>query len=220
MRPLPKAWKRFLNRHLPRPPDAARGTTITQEGELRLESGKWIPFNAEQWFDATRCAFCWHARGRMAPLLTVVVEDAYEDGHGRLEAKLFGAVPVSKGAPSVELDRGELLRYLAELPWNPTAVRDNPELHFDEAPDGRSRVWAHDEASFVDFAFDANGDVMSIEAQNRVRGELGVQPWSARFLRYGEIEGARIPIEAEVAWGGPDEREVYWRGRITGFSWR
>jgi hypothetical protein len=156
----------------------------------------------------------------MAPLVTVVAEDAYESGHGRLEAKLFGALPVATGEPGVDLDRGELLRYLAELAWNPMAIVENSDLRFCSSPEGLPRVWAHDRASAVDYAFDAAGWVQEIHADTRARGKLGVQPWGARFLRYGELSGAHIPIEAEVWWGGPGSREVYWRGQVTSFEWR
>lgn len=217
---LPIVWQRFLERAAPAPPADARGSALAQTGEIALQPGKWSPFTAEQTFDATRCGFVWHARVRMAPLVTAVVEDAYEDGHGRLEAKVFGFLRVAKGEPGVELDRGERLRYLAELPWNPLALVHNPDLRFTTSPAGKPRVWAHDEASHVDCTFDDAGDLSAIETTTRAKGGEGPTPWSGRFLRYGELGGARVPIEAEVSWDPPSGREPYWRGRIDSFAWR
>jgi hypothetical protein len=219
MREIPEVWRRFASRAAPNAPDDARGSVIHQQGEIRFESGRWVPFTAEQWFDARRCGFCWHARARMAPFVTAVVEDAYEDGHGRLEAKLFGAIPVMRGDPGVDLDRGELVRYLGELAWNPQAILHNDELHFSTSPDRKPRVWARDEASYVDCTFDAAGDLVEIETLTRVRDLHGPQPWSGRFLAYGELGGARVPTRAEVSWDGPGARTVYWRGTVTGFEW-
>lgn len=186
-----------------------------------LGPGRWASFHAEQWFEATRCAFCWHARVKMMPLVTAVVEDAYEDGHGRLEAKLFGAIPLMKAERGVELDRGELQRYLGELPWNPMAILHNPNLSFASGPGDAERVWAHgDPETHLDCRFDASGDLVEVTTSTRMRTGVGVQPWSARFLAYGERDSVRVPVEAEVSWDPPSGREVYWRGRVLAFEWR
>lgn len=219
MRTLESPWDRMLARQVTRPPEGPRGVILHQRGEMRLESGKWVPFTAEQTFEATRCAFVWHARARVAPLVTVVVEDAYEDGHGRLEAKLFGAIRVAGGEPGVDLDRGELLRYLAELPFNPLALLHNPDLHFEASSRG-ARVWAGDPTTWVDFSFDDAGLPHEMYAGTRVRGGVGVQPWGARFSEYADMGDAHVPVRAEVWWGEGDAREVYWRGEITDFAWR
>jgi len=219
---IPEIWQEFLRRAAPNPPADAHGTLITQRGELRLESGAWAPFTAEQSFEAKRCEFYWHARVKMAPLVTAVVEDAFEDGHGRLDAKVFGVLRVAKGEPGVALDRGERMRYLAELAWNPLAIVQNPDLRFGVAPSGKPRIWAGgDEGGYVDFTFDSAGDLVAIETQVRPRGDEGIPtPWSGRFLRYGELGSARVPVEAEVSWDLPAGRQVYWRGHVESFHFR
>jgi hypothetical protein len=170
---LPDIWQRYLERNIGTTPQQPRGTLITQRGEILLDTEKWAPFTAEQTFEAQRCGFVWHARVKMAPLVTAVVEDAYEGGHGRLEVKLFGLFRIMRAEPGLALDRGELTRYLGELPWNPTAIVHNPEIHFTIAPSGLARVWAHDEASYIDCRFDAEGDLVEIETTTRVRGDKG-----------------------------------------------
>jgi hypothetical protein len=217
---LPEPFRAFVERCVPEPPEDAVGSLITQHGEIRMDDGKWRSFTAEQTFDATRPGFVWHARVTMAPLVTAVVEDAYEDGHGRLEAKVFGVLRVAKGTPGIELDRGELIRYLAELPWNPLAILWNDALRFESRPGGEIRVWAHDEASHVDCVFDAAGDLAEVRSTSRVRGDRGPTPWSGRFRGYRDLGGARVPTEADVSWDLPNERWTYWRGWIDSFAWR
>ena len=77
---------------------------------------------------------------------------------------------VMHGEPGVDLDRGELTRYLGELAWNPMAIVHNPELRYADGPDGTARVWAHDERSYVDCRFDDAGDLVEIASAARVRG--------------------------------------------------
>lgn len=188
---------------------------------MRLGPDKpWMPFSAEQTFDAGRVGFVWHARVKMAPLVTCVVDDAYEDGHGRLDAKVLGVVPVAH-ARGVDVDRGEAQRYLAELVWCPLAFVTNPQLRYLELPDGGVRVWVGDETTYVDFSFDGRGDVVRVRTTTRVRGDLGAtQDWEGRFFDYQDFEGIRAPSRAEVEWQTPDGPYLYWRGEIKSLEWR
>lgn len=196
----------------------ATDTRLEQVGEMRLAENKaWMPFTAEQWMSASEVAFCWHARFKMAPLLTGVVEDAYENGHGRLDAKMWGVIPVAH-ARGLEIDRGEIQRYLAELPWNPTAILHNPHLHFAEGADGPVRVWCGDPETHVDFQFDPQGRITRSFSRTRVRAGHGVAPWEGTFHDYAEFDGMWAPTRAEVAWHSAAGRFEYWRGRVTWFG--
>lgn len=214
---LPQLIEAYARRALPTPPPEPRGTIVHQRGEIRLAPERaWMPFTAEQTMDASRCGFVWHARFKMAPLLTGVVEDAYEDGRGRLDAKIWGVIPVAH-ARGLEVDRGEAQRYLAELVWCPMALRHNPELHY-EAVDARTvRVWTVEPQTYVDLAFDEAGDVCGASTTTRMRGDAA-EPWHGRFWGYRDFGGIRAPAHAEVAWGVGDARFVYWRGEITSLA--
>ena len=47
--------------------------------------------------------------------------DAFVQGAGRLTVQLYGLITVANAA-GAGIDRGEALRYLAELPWAPDAI--------------------------------------------------------------------------------------------------
>jgi hypothetical protein len=100
------------------------------------------------------------------------------------------------------------------------AILHNRELHFDQAPWGKPRVWAHDPNSYVDCTFDEHGDLVEIETTTRWRGTTAPVPWSVRFPRYAPLGGARVPVEAEVSWDPPEGRQVYWGGHVDHFGWR
>jgi len=211
---LPEAVKRFVARS----GEGAEGATrilIEQRGTMRLKPAQeWLPFTAEQWMTIRETAFCWHARVKMAPLVTAVVEDAYEDGHGRLDAKLWGAVPLAHGE-GPELDRGEVQRYLAELPWNPGALSHNQELHFEDRPDGAVRVWTEEPTLYIDLLFDAEGDIVRTFCDNRPFQDQGPRSWEGHFTDYAERGGLRVPTRGEVAWLLPKGSFTYWRGEVT-----
>jgi len=215
---VPDRVAEYVRRCLPDPPPEPRGTLLEQRGEMRLAPERaWMPFTAEQSISADRTAFVWHARFRMAPLVTGVVEDAYEDGRGRLDAKIWGVLPVAH-ARGLEVDRGEAQRYLAELVWCPLALVHNPELRYGEETDDSVLVWVGDERTWVDLLFDEAGDIVGARTTTRSRGEE-VQPWEGRFWEPRSFDGIRAPARAEVWWEAPEGRFVYWRGEVTALRW-
>lgn len=211
---LPQLIERYLQRNLPTASRCAGGTLFHQTGTIRLGSDRpWMPFTAEQTMDASTVEFVWHARFRMAPLLTGVVEDAFEDGEGRLDAKIWGVIPVAH-ARGLDVDRGEAQRYLAELAWCPMALVRNEELHFEAVDDRTVKVWAFDESTYVDLLFDEHDDIVGARTTTRVRDDRAV-PWEGRFWGYREFGPVRAPAHAEVWWDEPDGRLVYWNGEVT-----
>lgn len=209
---------RHLARNLPDPPDDALGVILHQQGEMRLDPDRpWMPFTAEQRVRADRTAFVWHARFRMAPLVTGVVEDAYEDGEGRLDARIWGIIPVAH-ARGLEVDRGEAQRYLAELPWCPLAIANNAEIVAESLSSNTVRVHVHDADTYVDLTVDDEGDIIGARTLTRSRGDT-VQPWAGRFSDYREFGGVRMPARGQVWWEAPEGDFLYWRGTITDVSW-
>ncbi len=206
--------RRHLERNLPERSRDAAGVLFHQTGDIRLGADRpWMPFTAEQRVDATRVGFVWHARFRMAPLLTGVVEDAFEDGQGRLDAKIWGLIPVAH-ARGLDVDRGEAQRYLAELPWCPQAFVHNRELHLEEVDERTVKVWAFDEQTYVDLRFDEHGDIVGTRTTTRARDDE-VMPWEGRFWDYRDLGGIRIPTRGEVWWEEPSGPYVYWKGELT-----
>lgn len=193
---------------------AAARIWIEQRGTMTLKpGGSWKAFTAEQWMDESSVAFAWHARVKMAPLLTAVVEDAYESGSGRLDVKLWGRLRIAhEEGPAI--DQGEAQRYLAEIPWNPGAILHNGALRYEERSRG-VRVWTGERECHVDLELDAACDVVRASSRTRVYGERGPTPWEGVFDEYVELGGMRVPKRASVAWILPEGRYEYWRGEIT-----
>lgn len=220
MPPIPAIVDAFVKRSVKGRIDEPHGTLLHQTGEMRLGEDKpWLPFTAEQTVDAHTTGFVWHARFRMAPMVTGVVEDAYEEGKGRLDAKLWGVLPVAHGR-GIDVDRGEAERYLAELPWCPLAMLHNRALNFEELDAHTVRVWVHDPTTYVDLSFDADGDIVRARTTTRVRGDVGVQPWEGHFGNYRDFGDVRAPSTGEVQWDTPDGPFVYWRGEISDLAFR
>ncbi len=184
----------------------------------------WKPFTSKQRVITQRPGFDWNARVMTLPGVPVLVHDAYIAGTGVLRGAVFGLIPVLDAAPSPSLARGELMRFLAEAVWYPTALLPSQGVRW-EAVDDRSA-----EATLTDgdlgvtlaFGFNQDGLIDTVHAEARARsvaGKTSTAPWQGRFWNYAPHDGMRVPREAEVAWMLPTGAKPYWRGRITALTY-
>ena len=52
----------------------------------------------------------------MKPARTIIIADYFAQGSSGLEVKLLGVFPIARMPGGADMNRGEMLRYLAELP--------------------------------------------------------------------------------------------------------
>jgi hypothetical protein len=193
--------------------DHAGTFNMSERGE------RWLAFSSHQRVVLARPGFDWDARIRLLPGLSFRVHDAYVGGEGILSARLLG-LPVLNLRGTPELARGELMRFLAEAAWYPTALLPSQGVQWTPIDDRCARATLADGSTQVSltFSFGTDGLIESVRAEDRgrtVAGKVIPTPWEGRWGRYGERDGIRIPLEGEVAWILPDGRKPYWRGRIT-----
>jgi hypothetical protein len=199
---------------------AGSSVALTQSGRMRNDArSRWMPFTAQQMISLTECEFDWRARTGPAGLVSVV--DRFGGGEGALEVKALGFIPLARVAGTPDVARGELMRYLAELPWAPAAILLNRHLAWRELPDGRLIVSASTPATTaeIELALDANGRIATAFAPDRpraVKQGFVALPWRGRFSDYRQVGGIWIPFAGEVSWEA-DQGEAGWQGRIE--SW-
>lgn len=194
--------------------------------DMGRETPKWRPFTSDQVVVLDPVGFDWNGRVSLLPGLAARVHDAYVGGRGRLEASLGGLISVARLGDSATpeavrraLDECELLRYLAESVWFPTALIPGDQLRWRAVGERAAVARLRDGETEVEleFRFGDDGFVESVHSEGRGRyvdGEMVPTPWEGRFWNVQERGGMRIPIEGEVAWVLPEGRRAYWRGRI------
>ncbi|HSG47407.1 MAG TPA: DUF6544 family protein, partial [Longimicrobiales bacterium] len=132
----------------------------------------------------------------------------YLDGAATMEARLAGVVPLMD-VEGDELTRAETVTVLNDLLlFAPGAVPVAP-LEWEELPDGRVRVSLENAGHRVsaELTFDESGDLVDFVSRDRSRAEDGVLrvvPWSTPVLKFGEVNGLRLPVEAEARWLDPE----------------
>lgn len=156
----------------------------------------------------------------MLPGLPVRVHDAYVSGEGILRAKVLGLFTVADLRGTREIAQGELMRYLAEAAWYPTALLPSQGVRW-EAVDGESAkatLADGDVSATLLFRFDGAGLIASVSAEARgrtVHGAVVPTPWEGRWWSYAKRGGMQVPLEGEVAWILPEALRPYWRGRVA-----
>lgn len=221
---LPAIVRRFIERNLPEGalPAAIR---VSQRGRMwRAPGSKPMVFTAVAEYGVRRVAFSWRARFPVAgPVAWLSIVDAYDDGGGRMEGRIWGLVPFMR-THGDEVEVGEVSRYVSEMPWTPHSIVGNRDLEWREA--GERAV---DVATSVGprpvrltFEFDGEGDIVSCfmaDRPRRVGGGTVPTPWRGEFHGYARFEGGvRMPRYGKVQWELPDGPYVYWEGEMTSVS--
>ena len=184
----------------------------------------WRAFSSSQIVSDHGPGFVWDARVAMAPGLRLFVHDAYVGGAGVLHAEVLGLMTVADEPDTPELAQGELMRYLAEAMWYPTALLPSQGVRWTPLDESSARATLTDGSTTVslDFRFGQDGLIESSTAAARPRmlgGRAVTMPWTARAWAHDLRDGMRIPLEAEVSWIQQDGPYPYWRGRLTSIEY-
>jgi hypothetical protein len=196
-----------------------RGTfNMGQAGE------QWKPFRSAQLVVVHRPGFDWDARISLWPGLTIRVHDAYIAGEGILHASMLGLLTVAHLRGGGQIAEGELMRFLAEAAWYPTALLPSQGVAWEAVSADSARATLIDGAVRVHmlFNFNENGVVDSVSANGRgrtVKGEIILTPWEGRFWNYRICDGMYVPQDGEALWIEADGAKPYWRGAATAISY-
>lgn len=180
-----------------------------------------LAISAVQWTATRTPGIVWEASGTMSGLPVNVI-DAFVSGAGIFEVKLLGTIKVA-GGEGTDYDKGELMRYLSELPVYPDAILNAGELKWAQIDERTVSVTARSRSgdAIVQFSFDAAGDIVGLVAADRPMERGGVTiptPWKGFYSNYRQFGRYRIPAYGEVGWELPDGLFTYWKGEIVAYA--
>jgi Family of unknown function (DUF6544) len=195
---------------------------LTQSVAMRFAPDQpWQELTATHLAGTRASGFVWHATGNMM-YLPIGVVDAFVKGTGLLNARLLNTISVANSQGSAT-DRGELLRYLAEIPLTPDVILNNSKLVWNQIDETTVSVTApmNGGGVTVEFSFNEQGDIVEAFAAARPMG-IGDKwvdtPWRGRFFDYKQLGPRRIPTRAEVGWELLDDFYLYFRGVIDSYA--
>jgi hypothetical protein len=218
---LPAPVRRYFRAVLKPNSELIKKANFKHSGYFNMNAVKpqWRKFKSDQEIVMSPPGFDWDGRIAIMPGLFVNVHDAYVAGEGILNARLLGMFSVANIYNRSELAQGELMRYLGEAVWYPTALLPSQGVHWEAIDESTARATLMDSNTLVklDFHFGIDDLVDRIHADARPRtlnGSTINTPWNIRVWNYQWHDGVRVPMEGEVAWVLPDGPYPYWRGRV------
>ncbi len=216
---LPAPVQRYFRAALTDGQAIVAAVSIRHAGTFNMSAAaeQWKPFTSQQRVITQRPGFDWDARVMMFPGVPVHVHDAYIAGAGYLHGAVLGLVTVVNVADTLELARGELMRFFAEAAWYPTALLPSQGVRWEAVDDSSAHATLTDGPLTLKllFRFTAEGLIDTVRAESRGRlvdGKTVTAPWQGRYWRYARQDGMRVPQEGEVAWLLAEGEKPYWRG--------
>ena len=203
--------------------DISKYVTFDQTGQMwSTPGGKPIDFTAQQIISTNETEFVWLAKAYFAR--SVLIADYFVKATGGLQVKLLGAVPLANMVGGASIAKGEALRFLAELPFNPDAILFNTALEWTEI-DSKSfkvAVGQGPARGVITFQLGEDGLIKAASAASRPygtkAGSITEYPWHGRFWDYQTVQGRKVPMQSEVAWGMDKGDFIYWRGKLS--NWK
>lgn len=198
----------------------AGAVEMDEVGEFRLSpESAWRPFQAIHYMNPGGPAFLWRAGIQFLPGVSILVEDSYCDGVGRLDARLGGLIPLARQENDSTLAAGELHRYLAELVWNPAAFLPGNGVRWDpiDRDSARASLTVNGITVSLDFLFDSEGRLIKAYARRRFRdvdGKAVPTPWLCEYGEYVRLNEVLVPREGEVSWYMPEGMFSYCRLQV------
>ena len=226
---LPAPVQRYFRAALADGQPIIAAVTIDMTGTFNMSptGEQWKHFTSRQRVVTRRPGFLWDAAIRIAPGVNVRVVDSYIAGIGRLRAAVQGFFVMADLRGDGDIARGELMRWIAEVAWYPTALLPSQGVRWEAVDDGSARATVIDGALHVAllFRFDQTGLIGSFRADargNMVGKAMVMAPWEGAWSNYQVRDGMQIPLTGEVAWMRPEGRRPYFVGTVTavGFEFR
>jgi hypothetical protein len=185
---------------------------IKQKGHLRISpQASWKAFSAEQNVNYVKPAFIWYAKIKMYPLILVYGLDKYLNGQGNMSIRLMSAISLSKASGS-EINQGSLLRYLAEIMWQPSAaLRDYIQWEEIDESSARAVMSYRGVTAGGVFKFNQEGLPQSFTASRyrENQGKYNLDEWYVQVSDYKEIQSTFLPARGQLSWMLP-EGEFQW----------
>lgn len=218
---LPAPVARYLRAVLRDGQPMPRHVRIDWAGEFNMGrpgNDRWVPFTARQDFVPGAPGFVWDARMCTAGIV-VNVRDGLVDGEGSMLGRLLGLATVVDRRGGEAMAVAALQRLLGEAVWLPAALLPAAGVQWQAIDERRAlaTLVGGTARATLEFRFGTDGMVESVYAASRSyddgRNPPSQHPWQARLLRYGQVDGATVPVEAVVEWLLATGAHAYWRGR-------
>lgn len=204
---LPAPVQRYFRHVLHEGQPYLRGLRLRHGGQFKTDLKKnWLAIAGEQYITADPPGFIWQGTTRW-----FTARDEYVAGRGSLTVRLLGALPVVHGW-GPHFDQGELLRWLFESTWLPTALLPSEQVAWTAIDDHSAQLTLTHQGKSVSCLarFNDQDELEECEAL-RYMDEATQRPWIGCFAQYRRWHGVLVPSVGEASWVVDGQRQPYAR---------
>jgi hypothetical protein len=200
---LPEPVERYLRYTQIIGKEKIRTVRLKQRGYFRTkEDQKWMPLKAEEYFTVDPPGFLWFGRIRMLPFVNVAAIDKFSNGEGSLVVKMMSAFKVAE-AKGEEYDQAELVRFLSEMIWFPSAfLSEYIRWEVINSESVKATIQVKDLSAEAVLYFNQEGQITNITAERYmdIGGGMILKKWSTPLDEYTEINGVMVPFKGQGVW--------------------
>ncbi len=204
---LPEPTRRYLKYALKEKQPYISFVRLMHTGQFK-PSTKWTSIRGEEYFTVKPPGFIWYGKLRL-----MSGKDTYYKGSGRLQIKLLSTFKLVD-AKGEEYNQGELIRWLSEAPWFPTALLPSENIRWEPIDADHAKVFLTDHGLKVEGNFFFNGQGQIIKFKTKRYGEGKLQDWVCQYYDYQEVESMHVPFYVEAGWNSESEEAKYAKFRI------
>jgi len=177
-----------------------------------------MPITGQEYFTTENPGFLWVGKMKPFPILWMDGKDEFMDGKGNFQIKLLSLFTVANTKGN-ESDESELLRWLAESPWFPTALLPSKYLHW-ESVNSSSAVAVVEYGKIkatATFSFNEEGQIVKLNADRyrMVNNVYSKDKWVGYYRDYTKVNYMLIPKEIEAVWNLSSGEFSYAKFKIT-----
>jgi hypothetical protein len=155
----------------------------------------WIAITGEQYYTVDKPGFIWKGETSM-----FTARDMYINDKGSLEVQLFSLFTIVN-AQGPAYDQGELLRWLGECVWFPSALLPSEYISWTAVDSSTAMLNMNYNgiSVFYKVTFNKNNEITKLETRRYMDGNR-LETWIGTPSDYREINGTVIPVKIEGAW--------------------
>ncbi len=212
IRQLPEPAQKYLKYAILKSRRYVSQAYLTHHGEFK-PSKKWMPIKGEEYFTIQPPGFIWFGKVRFTS-----ATDTYQKGFGRMQVKLLSTFKLVD-AKGEEFNQGELMRWLSETPWFPTALVPSDNIRWEAIDANSAKIYLTDHGLREEgvFFFNEEGQISKFKAKRYGNGKL--DDWICQYYDYREVDGFHVPFYVEASWEAEAEDFKYAKFRIKSIEY-
>lgn len=158
-------------------------------------NGTWQDILGEEYFTVNEPGFIW--KGRVGWLTAI---DSFVSGKGSLSIYFLSFLRLASGS-GPKFAQGELLRWLGESVWFPTALLPSDNIQWLPIDESHAKLEFSHNGLKVDYiiTFNDESQITTLETMRYMDGKK-MYPWIGKLSNYKMWQGIMIPSTMEAVW--------------------